>query len=595
MRKNKIVSVLLVISMLMAYCPFTYADELNSGDSSPAVESNIAENQNLNDSNEVGLGSNSLSEEKSEKSEEAEGDNDVNSCTNGDTSISSDSDILITSDSVITTNQALDFSLNDNEENKDNSELEIIEDNETENDSLENQIATLELLDDDYAISNLEEDLDSDFGIDSMDEIIDDSFGIDSMDEPVDDVYNVSPDTEILDNDITFDENQDNSGYIVYETPEDAYDGLDMDAPTVLGDTEEPVDATYTMDAKEEAIGYEDVYREPMIFKSYDGLTLYRNHDGSIAASDYVCTNITGADITLIGVEVVPVNGWDMVGRSADFKNMKANTREFRLTVNNQIILDRNGDGYIEMNDPVVYGSGEEVCVPIELEIGPFTETLSEGLFTFVLVFEEIIDYDALIQEAMEEAALKEEAEKQAQLEKEKLEQEKLEQEKLEQEQLEQEQVETESTETESTNETTNSTDENVVDSEEEVEENIPNATEDSNDMTPTEDVIENEPTTEEFVESTEENNVEESVVEEAVETTVEEDDNIEPVVNEPEVLNNEGSDISESSVPEDSEDNEDISDSGDSLNSGENSDSGGGDDSGGVDDSGDTPVSMEL
>lgn len=408
---KKIVSIMLVLSMIMSYSTSVLAEGLE--DYSSSVESNISETSDIIGStatevsnNDLGSNNNNILEDNSK------GDDNDNNDSNGIVSSSVNRDIDDAgSDYISSTNQTLSFDLDSEKEelnsNKDavystDSDTDIIFDisslEEDENIDLSFGVDSEEEMDDSFGV-DVEEDIDDSFGVD-FEEVIDDSFGIDSEE-----------DTELDTDDTVIDNSQDQSGYIVYETPEGAYDGLDLDAPTAVGeDPKEEVDAGYTISAQEELKGYEN-HREPLIFKSYDGMTLYRTENGAIAANDYVSINSTGVDVSLIGVEVVPVNGWSMVGREVDFKNIKADTREFRLTVDNQVILDRDGDGYIAMRDPVVYGVGEVICIPMELELGPFTKGLSEGLFSFVLVFEEVISEEDLIVEAMQKATSEEELE----------------------------------------------------------------------------------------------------------------------------------------------------------------------------------------
>lgn len=373
---KKIVSIMLVLSMIMSYSTSVFAEGLEGYSSS--VESNISETSDIIGSTETEVSNNDLGSNNNNILENnSKGDDNDNNDSNGIVSSSVNRDIDDAgSDYISSTNQTLSFDL-DSEKDELNSNKDAVYSTDSDTDII-------------FDISSLEEDenIDLSFGVDSEEEM-DDSFGVD-FEEDIDDSFGVD---------------------IVYETPEGAYDGLDLDAPTAVGeDPKEEVDAGYTISAQEELKGYEN-HREPLIFKSYDGMTLYRTENGAIAANDYVSINSTGVDVSLIGVEVVPVNGWSMIGSEVDFKNIKADTREFRLTVDNQVILDRDGDGYIAMRDPVVYGVGEVICIPMELEIGPFTKGLSEGLFSFVLVFEEVISEEDLIVEAMQKATSEEELE----------------------------------------------------------------------------------------------------------------------------------------------------------------------------------------
>lgn len=489
---KKIVSIMLVLSMIMSYSTSVFAEGLE--DYSSSVESNISETSDIIGSTETEVSNNDLSSNNNIILEDnSKGDDNDDNDSNGIVSSSVNRDIDDVGGSYISsTNQTLSFDL-DSEKEELNSNKDAVYSTDSDTDII-------------FDISSLEEDenIDLSFGVDSEEEMddsfgvdfeegIDDSFGVD-FEEDIDDSFGIDSeeDTELDTGDTVIDNSQDQSGYIVYETPEGAYDGLDLDAPTAVGeDPKEEVDAGYTISAQEELKGYEN-HREPLIFKSYDGMTLYRTQNGAIAANDYVSINSTGVDVCLIGVEVVPVNGWSMVGREVDFKNIKADTREFRLTVDNQVIVDRDGDGYIAMRDPVVYGAGEVICIPMELELGPFTKGLSEGLFSFVLVFEEVISEEELIVESMQNATKEEQVET----------------EKAEQETTEEENETLAETEKEVKDETSVETEE-VVETETPVEK---------------EEQVENETSTEneEVIES--EDSTENEIIDEVVEDTLNEE-----------------------------------------------------------------------
>lgn len=405
--KRKILSFVLVATMLMSYTPFAFAEDLDLESPSEVVEENIEENDALNESEEVDLGTEELDADKEQ--------------------ISSDSVYEIEEDTTIieveieeseeSTEQETTPSDSVYEVEEDTTIIEVdtgvAEGSEEPSSPDEDTTPSIDLSGPEGSTEVAEDnaDIDEGFGVDSeetettapTEEDIDSGFGVEAEDAGIGSMEEDTEGEEITTGDAYIDPSQDDSGYIVIETPEDAYEDLDINGPTATEeDPEEEVDAAYTITEEEEEQG-QTVAREPLIFKSYDGLTLYRSEDGAIAASDYVCTNSTGVDVCLIGVEVVPINGWSMVGYEADFMNMKSDTREFRLTVNYQVILDYDNDGYIPMDYPVTFLNGEEICVPMGLEIGPFRSNLNEGLFSFVLVFQEIIKEEPVKEETKTE------------------------------------------------------------------------------------------------------------------------------------------------------------------------------------------------
>lgn len=355
--KRKIVSFLLVATMLMTYSPFAFAESLDLEGSSEVVQENFEQNESLIENDSADLGEQDLDANKDQIFVDPVYD------------VADDTEIIENDLGVIEgSGEPSEITGGTTPPTEINGSEEVVE-GDTE--GLDDEFGV-----DDSFIVDGEEDIDSEFGVDSEDT------GIGSMD---------IEDEGLSSDNVYIDPSQDDSGYIVIETPEDAYDGLDINGPTATEeDPEEEVDPGYTISEEEEKQG-QVTPREPLIFKTYDGLTLYRDEGGAIAASDYICTNSTGVDVCLIGVEVVPINGWEMVGSEVDFKNLKTNTREFRLSVNGQVIQDYDGDGFIFMRNPEVFFDGEEICIPLDLEIGPFNYALNEGLFSFVLVFEEII------------------------------------------------------------------------------------------------------------------------------------------------------------------------------------------------------------
>lgn len=96
----------------------------------------------------------------------------------------------------------------------------------------------------------------------------------------------------------------------------------------------------------------------------------------------YSCTNSTGVDLNLIGIKIISVNDWAIVGSEVDFYNAVEGCKEYRLTVDARVL----SEGYTSVSYSVPDGSTIEL--PINLEMGPFRDGIKDGVFSFIAVYE---------------------------------------------------------------------------------------------------------------------------------------------------------------------------------------------------------------
>ena len=96
----------------------------------------------------------------------------------------------------------------------------------------------------------------------------------------------------------------------------------------------------------------------------------------------YSCTNSTGVDLNLIGIKIISVNDWTIVGSEVDFYNAFEGCKEYRLTVDARVL----SEGYTSVSYSVPDGSTIEL--PINLEMGPFRDGIKDGIFSFIAVYE---------------------------------------------------------------------------------------------------------------------------------------------------------------------------------------------------------------
>ena len=129
---------------------------------------------------------------------------------------------------------------------------------------------------------------------------------------------------------------------------------------------------------------------EPQVFYIDAALAFRSNAEGTAMTAALTYTNTSELDVVIKGVQVIPVNGWTLVGEEVDFKNQKVDQKECRLTVENQIVLNTE-DGYTSLNEPLAVAANEVVSSTILLEFGPMKDGFKEGLFVFRLVVEEVL------------------------------------------------------------------------------------------------------------------------------------------------------------------------------------------------------------
>lgn len=172
----------------------------------------------------------------------------------------------------------------------------------------------------------------------------------------------------------------------------------ELNAPTVIPAPDEEIDPGFTIPPEEEQQGQIDTsiipeseIKEPQTFYVDAPLIFHGDGNGAMAAC-LSYGNLTGVDVILKGVEIIPLNGWSMVGEELDFKNCSVDTKQFRLTVNKQIIITDDNQGYIDLNNPVEISSENSIGLTLILEMGPLSDSIKEDVFSFRLVLEEIVD-----------------------------------------------------------------------------------------------------------------------------------------------------------------------------------------------------------
>lgn len=138
------------------------------------------------------------------------------------------------------------------------------------------------------------------------------------------------------------------------------------------------------------------IFKEPEIFFVSEGLTLTRAADALTLQGYYPCKNNTGVDVKLVAIQVISLNDWVMVSSDVDFKNSREGLKEFRLTVNGQVIDYTFENDVALIEDQVELLNGAVVDIPVEIEIGPFKEGFNDSVLSLVLVFEEIVDEEVI-------------------------------------------------------------------------------------------------------------------------------------------------------------------------------------------------------
>lgn len=138
------------------------------------------------------------------------------------------------------------------------------------------------------------------------------------------------------------------------------------------------------------------ISKEPEIFFVSKGLTLTRAADALTLQGYYPCENNTSVDVKLVAIQVMPLNDWVMVSSDIDFKNSREGLKEFRLTVNGQVIDNTFENGVALIEDQIELLNGSVINIPVEIEIGPFKEGFNDSVLSLVLVFEEIVDEEVI-------------------------------------------------------------------------------------------------------------------------------------------------------------------------------------------------------
>lgn len=169
-----------------------------------------------------------------------------------------------------------------------------------------------------------------------------------------------------------------------------------VESEPVEGDTEGIVEETVEGQPIEEQPIVEQPANtlpvEPQIFFVSEGLTLTRAADVLTLQGYYPCENTMGVNVKLVAIQVIPLNDWVLVGSEVDFKNSKEGLKECRLTVNGQVIDNTFENGVALIEDQVEVSTGSAINIPVEIEMGPFKENLTDEVLSLVLVFEEIVE-----------------------------------------------------------------------------------------------------------------------------------------------------------------------------------------------------------
>lgn len=129
--------------------------------------------------------------------------------------------------------------------------------------------------------------------------------------------------------------------------------------------------------------------REPLLFEIAVPLNLSFSAEGrALTAADSI-DNLTGLDLRFKGLCVTPCNDWFLEGAEVDFANYKANQKGFRFFFNGEVI--ETTDSIVNPFDSVELLDGESFDFSIAIELGPWDESFTEGIFTLTLYFEEVI------------------------------------------------------------------------------------------------------------------------------------------------------------------------------------------------------------
>lgn len=129
--------------------------------------------------------------------------------------------------------------------------------------------------------------------------------------------------------------------------------------------------------------------REPLLFEIAVPLNLSFSADGRALTAAYSINNLTGLDVRFKGLCVTPCNEWFLEGAEVDFANYKANQKGFRFSFNGEVI--ETTGSIVNPCDSIMLLDGESFDFSIAIELGPWDETFTEGIFTLTLYFEEVI------------------------------------------------------------------------------------------------------------------------------------------------------------------------------------------------------------
>lgn len=328
--QSKIISLLLVLTLLVSTSPFVFAEGLDTESLTQVEEQNIEENANINEKDNVDY---------------------------------IDKELDVSKEQISDTQQDQEISSSTNEPVKE-----------------DNQEVSGEIVEGSTEPSNPTE------GTTPPDT----ENSVEGSTEPSEDNLDTGVDTG---------EVEDTKAGIIIEQPPLTEE--ELNAPTVIPAPEEEIDPGFTIPPEEEQQG--QIIPEPEIPEIKESQTFYvdaplifhGDGNGAMAAC-LSYGNLTGVDVILKGVEVVPLNGWSMVGEEMDFKNCSVDTKQFRLSVNKQIIITNSNQGYIDLDNSVEISSGDSIGLTLILEMGPLSDSIKEDIFSFRLVLEEIVDIPIL-------------------------------------------------------------------------------------------------------------------------------------------------------------------------------------------------------
>lgn len=254
--------------------------------------------------------------------------------------------------------------------------------------------------------------------------LVDSNEGLEDVGEPSDEIEETThegsepiteEETEGIENE---NGGQGEEGYIVIEQPDISDEELEM--PVVLPTPDEELDPDFTIPAEEEEQGQiiptqpeviapeviVPEVREPQTFYVEVPLALY-GQMGFLQAF-FTYANMTGVDAELVGIEINPLNGWNLVDEDVNFKEYLVNQKDFRFSFNNEVV-DR--PGYYALRNPITLNEGDYTNISLLIETGPFRDGFfDEEFFSFRLVLEEIVD-DVIV-EQVEQIEQKQEIEK---------------------------------------------------------------------------------------------------------------------------------------------------------------------------------------